>query len=243
MDVMKSDSTRGMSPRRAFVLAALGAAGAGTAALMPATAKHPLAQRAADPNEPFAGDIAWLVANGLFDPAHEGSYLTEEHVTREDAAVYLYRLAGSPQRSELTLEPYRDVTPTSRSYREIMWVRGQAIMFGEFDATFQPTELVSRGHMCALLARMLHVHLARHLAAGGVAVPVDVPRISDVPEEHHYARAIEWARSSGLLGRQFMRTKGADATQAGVGTLFAADEPLTLGEFAYLMHRANALFE
>lgn len=245
---VRSEAAGLITTRRALLVSLVGITGLAALKLRPATATKPVAAVVADPTERYAEAIQWLVQHDLFDTAREGTFLPGADVTREDAAIMLYRLAGAPERKILDLEPYRDVEKTARSYREIMWMRGQALFFGEYDATFQPTEPVTRSEGCSLLARMLRGMLASHLAAGGAARAPEITSFIDVPKEHERFADVEWARAVGLLGRDLVRPEGhgsekSDASAPLRDAEFRPDDTLVRGEFAELLRRANALFD
>lgn len=250
MRAVNSEAAGLVTTRRALLASLVGIAGIAALKLRPATATKPGMQVVADPAERYADAIEWLVKHDLFDPAREGTFLPGADVTREDAAIMLYRLAGAPERDGLDLEPYRDVEKTARSYREIMWMRGQAVFFGEYDATFQPTQPVTRAEGCSFLARLLRGVLAAHLAAGGSAVAPEIASFRDVSKEHPRFADIEWARAVGLLGRDLTLGEAessgerqADASAPLVDAELRPDATLMRGEFARLLQRANALFD
>lgn len=144
----------------------------------------------------WARDIDWLMAHGIADPAEDGLFRPDEAVTREEMAVFLYRLAGAPEFPLDFASPYRDVTENSANLREIMWLRGQGIAFGAFDATFRPTERLTCGEACSLLAGMLRIPLAQHR---GEKLELNAPfQVAGDEGRGRYARDIEWARSVGL---------------------------------------------
>lgn len=245
---VRSDAAGLITTRRALLASLVGIAGIAALKLRPATATKPAAEIVADPSGTYAEAIQWLVDNDLFDTAREGTFLPGADVTREDAAIMLYRLAGAPERETLDLEPYRDIEKTARSYREIMWMRGQALFFGEYDATFQPTEPVTRAEGCSFLARLLRGMLTAHLAAGGAALAPEIDSFVDVPETHARSKDIEWARAAGVLGRDLVQREapgggGSDASSPVIDAQFRPDDTLVRGEFAEMLRRANALFE
>ncbi len=244
---VRSEAAGLITTRRALLASLVGIAGIAALKLRPATATKPVADIVADPAGRYADAVQWLVSNDLFDTAREGTFLPGADVTREDVAIMLYRLAGAPERKILDLEPYRDVEKTARSYREIMWMRGEALFFGEYDATFQPTEPVTRAEGCSFLARMLRGVLAAHVAAGGSALAPEIANFSDVPAGHARAADIEWARAAGVLGRNLVHEVGgggvSDASTPVTDAEFRPDVTLVRGEFAELLRRANALFD
>lgn len=239
--MISSDSSLPITARRGLIASGVGFAVLGASLLVPALAGREGQPRAADAGEPFAADIDWMVSRGLFDPVSEGSYLPNSTLTKEAAAVFLYRLAGSPAYPLPKQEPYRDVTHSSRFFKEVLWVRGQGIYYGAFDATFRPTDELTRGEVCAFLERMLRVAYERHVDAGGRPPKATVQRLADDLSAHPHRAAIEWARSVGILGPGLVK-ESADGGSASVGPQFHPDERLLRGEFAHLLKAAHDLF-
>lgn len=222
---VKSDDGREVTARRGLL-----AGGVGVAVVVAAThlwRKTPPV-RIDYKNTAWASDIDWLMAHGIADPAEDGLFRPEEAVTREEMAVFLYRLAGAPEFPLDFTSPYRDVTEKSANLREIMWLRGQGIAFGAFDATFRPTERLTLGEACSLLAGMLRIPLARHR---GENPEVNEPfQVAGDEGRGRYARDIEWARSVGL-----------DKALADGGTINSAAE-LSRGRCATVLRAAENLF-
>lgn len=237
MGLVRDDDGQQFTARRGLIVGSLGVAVAATAVLWPT--RTTTGEHGGDASTPIERDAAWMLDAGIAATEESDRSLTDP-VTREEVAVYLYRLAGSPNYPAPEQEPYRDVTAKSTNFREILWMRGQAIAFGAFDATFRPTELVSRGEMCAFLSRMLHVHLERHLAASGGALHASIGEFSDVHATHRYARSIQWARECGLIDEVMLLA--APAASDGEAPAFHPDADLQRGHLAHLLRGAEGLF-
>ena len=181
---------------------------------------------------PYAEDIDWLAEWSIIDPAADGPFRPAEVITRAETAVLFYRFAGSPEYPSLSLEPFRDVPENAQDRTEILWMRGQGVVLGTFDANFRPTEQISRGEACALFFRLLGVALARHQKAAGTTPDPDAPSaFSDVPVEHRYASALRWAEQAGLITGQLVPDGRV-----------RPDQLLRREEMAHLLRSAEQLF-
>ncbi len=220
-----SDQSRQVSVRRGLVVG-----GAGLAVL--AAAQFSPGRRGQNADADMEGrwgeDLRWARAVGIIEPAAEGPFRAAEPVTREELAVLLYRLAGAPDYPALASSPYRDVTDKARHVCEILWLRGQGIALGAFDATFRPTERVSRGEVCAMLCRMLRAQLAHH--RGTDPFETATASVPGVPETHRYAREIGWAADAGLIAA------------VSDGDRFPPDAELSRGQCVHVLRCAEELF-
>ena len=237
MGVVRSQEGSQVQARRGLIVGAAGAVVLGAAVLWPA-----LAGSDSSPDERaqgFDADVAWAHAMGLHDESVEGPFLPKEAATREQIAVMLYRLAGSPDYPIPETSPYRDVTLESANVGEILWCRGRGIAFGAFDATFRPTEKVSRAEALAYLYRMLRVALKIHTQEASLA-PAAVEGLSDVPAQHRYAREIEWARSVGLVSPEFVAAPPAQTVRSAA---LRPDDHVTREELVHVLRQAERLFD
>lgn len=227
--------TQTRTPRRYVLIGGLalgGVIGGAAAPLLWRGARAPEGEERDWAESPYASDIDWLVDWGMIDPAAGVPFRPADAITRAETAVLFYRFAGSPEYPELTLEPFRDVPENAQNRTEILWMRGQAVVLGSFDANFRPTEQITRGEACALFFRLLSVALARHQKAAGITPDPDAPSaLTDVPVSHRYASAVHWAEQAGLLSRQFVQNGKV-----------RPDELLRREEMAHLLRSAEQLF-
>ncbi|WP_062517283.1 D-alanyl-D-alanine carboxypeptidase family protein [Demequina gelatinilytica] len=173
----------------------------------------------------FAADIAWLgregIATGAPDDAGEVAFDPDATLTRGEFAAYLYRLAGSPADGVPAVSVFTDAQAQDTEHAaEIAWVAAQGIASGSTeDGTreFHPDEPLTRG----AAARMLHRFAG--LPKGGHADPyVDVEAGTRLDD------AAAWLASR-------VAAVGWDGAE---GREFRADEPLTKGAVAAMLHRA-----
>jgi uncharacterized protein YkwD len=109
----------------------------------------------------FFHEITWLAARRISTGWDEGNgnltYRPLTPVNRDAMAAFLYRLAGEPDFTPPPRSPFRDVSATTKFYKEITWLAAQKISSGwiEGDAisTYRPLQPVNRDAMAAFMYR------------------------------------------------------------------------------------------
>lgn len=101
------------------------------------------------PDHPFRTAIAWMAAEGIAAPGRR--FRPTAPVTRQAAAAFLHRAAGSPGPNPPAGFP--DV-PTDHPFSaDVDWVAAEGIAHGYPDGTFRPGQPLARQAMAALLHR------------------------------------------------------------------------------------------
>lgn len=136
-------------------------------------------------DHPFASDILWMSESNIAGGWPDGTYRPNLPVTRQAAAAFLYRLAGSPPVSGSA--GFRDVPVTHPFHREITWMVSRGITTGFPDNTFRPNETVTRQAAAAFF----------HRYAGRPPV-WNAAGFRDVPRTHPFHDEIAWMVSQGL---------------------------------------------
>lgn len=140
-------------------------------------------------NSQFASSIQWAKARGYLTGWSDGTFRPGENIHRDAMAAVAYRMAGSPAYTPPRTSPYRDVSPSSKFYKEIAWARQNGLLTGWRDGTFRPTADIDRDATAALFHRM----------AGSPATTAPArPAFSDVPRGHQFYREIHWFQSQGI---------------------------------------------
>lgn len=94
--------------------------------------------------------IRWAYKNGFTAGTSETTYSPNAPITRQQLALMLYRLAGSPGDAG-SLCACSDSEEVGRNYRQaVAWVIRTGIMTGYEDGTFRPADSVTRAQMAAI---------------------------------------------------------------------------------------------
>lgn len=221
---LSSDEGMRVPARRALVA---GAAGTGALALVHRLVDFPKQDRPRVDDSPWAANTLWMFDAGILNREETEHFSPDTALTRETAAVWLYRLAGSPSFPLPSTSPYRDVTENASHVAEILWLRGKGIAWGGFDATFRPTERITNAELCALLERMLAIPLARQRE---FLVQAPSALLRKVPASHRFFKALGWIDAVGLL-----------PVLSNDGQVFP-DRAVTQGACAALLRRVDGLF-
>jgi hypothetical protein len=115
-----------------------------------------LAVKFTDAEIPDYGDVTpegwyydaarYVISEGLFDAAPDGSFGAGAPMTREAFAEALYRLEGEPAASEDS--PFSDCDAAS-----VVWARGAGIINGAGGGKFLPDGVITREQIAAMLCR------------------------------------------------------------------------------------------
>lgn len=137
----------------------------------------------------FYSEIEWMADSKITTGYGDGTYRPATALDRASLAVFLYRLAGSPDYTPPSQSPFRDVDAQDRFYKQIAWIASEDITAGYGDGTFRPDEAVNRQTIAAYLYR----------AAGRPAYtpPASSP-FPDVPTNHTFYKAISWMHDEGI---------------------------------------------
>jgi hypothetical protein len=100
----------------------------------------------------FLPEVAWLVGTGLAEGYPDGTFRPSAPVSRQAAASFLHRLAGSPAVPVPPAGPFPDVGADHRFAEAIAWMASTGLARGYDDGTFRPTATVSRQAMASFLA-------------------------------------------------------------------------------------------
>ena len=103
---------------------------------------------------PHYKEILWAAKNGILKGYADGTFGWSALVNRQDAAAFLYRLAGSPNYNAATSKSsFTDVDSSTPHYKEILWAADNGIAFGYSDGTFNGGATILRQDASALLNR------------------------------------------------------------------------------------------
>jgi hypothetical protein len=102
-------------------------------------------------DHPFRDAIAWMTSSGLAQGYSDGTFRPGELLSRQAAAAYLHRLAGTPNPSGYPDPGYADVPVDHPFHGAIRWMTGAGITKGYDDGLFRPTATLSRQALASFL--------------------------------------------------------------------------------------------
>ncbi|MDN4480438.1 SpoIID/LytB domain-containing protein [Demequina muriae] len=177
-------------------LRALGRATAALAAAVLAVPLFAVAASAQDfsdipPSHKFYKEITWAAQEGITNGLSDGRFGPNSSVTRDAFAVYLYELAGSPSVTLPSKSPFKDVTPSTTFYRQMVWMDQQGISNGYADGTFRPKDNINRDAMA--------VFMYRYLGEPSFTPPSRSPFTDMTPRSKFY-KEVAWMDQSGISG-------------------------------------------
>lgn len=179
----------------------------------------PVLQRFADVpvDHAFFEPISWAAAQRITTGYPDGTFSPGAPVSRQAMVAFLHRLAGAPApRPVAGGVRFTDVPATQPFFHAIEWAAAEGIVGGYPDGTFRPAQDVSRQAMAAFL----------HGFAGAPPVsvgPPTVPTFADVPPDHPFHVAVEWAHANGVTGGYAdgtFRPQGGSTRQAAAAFLY-----------------------
>jgi hypothetical protein len=94
--------------------------------------------------------MVWLKQEGITTAS---AYAPNNSVTRLQMALFLYRLAGSPDVTLPAKSPFADVKPGASGYTALVWMSQTGISQGYGDGTYRPSTAVTRGQMATFMAK------------------------------------------------------------------------------------------
>lgn len=155
------------------------------------------------PGHPFWREIDWAGAEGIVAGYADQTFRPGAPVSRQAAAAFLHRLAGSPDVAAPTPSTFSDVGAGHPFRDEVEWAAGEGITQGYGDGTFRPLAPVTRQAMAAFLFAFAD--------ADDFDLP-DEPTFDDVSLSHPFAEPIEWAADAGIVHGYADRTFRPAAT-------------------------------
>ena len=121
------------------------------------------------PREWYTDAVAWISGQGLMTGYGNGTFGTNDPVTREQLATILWRYAGSPDAGEV--EPFADAVDISGYALEAVdWARENGIIGGVGNNRFDPKGNASRAQVAVILYRYLSEKAEGHPAPEGTPI-------------------------------------------------------------------------
>jgi hypothetical protein len=98
--------------------------------------------------------IQWAVKNNIIQGYKDGTFKPNDPITREQAAVMMWRWGGRKTPNNINSKPFIDINPKASSYKAILWGVENGIIKGYSDNTFRPSEFCLRKHAVTFLYRV-----------------------------------------------------------------------------------------
>ena len=103
-----------------------------------------------DPNFPA---YIWAKEKGVTSGWSDGKFHADAGISNATVTAFTYRAAGSPAVKGNSM--YKDVTPGSAFYREIVWAGQNKVSLNTGDS-FEPRHMVTRGELVTLVLAFQH---------------------------------------------------------------------------------------
>ncbi|MHA7142680.1 S-layer homology domain-containing protein [Arthrobacter sp. Sr33] len=171
---------------------------AGASVVAPSTTAFPARSfNDVPPTLQFSEEISWLASTGISTgwTGRDGTatFRPVTPIARDAMAVFIYRLAGSPEYTPPAISPFADVPTDNVYYKEIAWLAAEKISTGwpqdDGSRIFRPLSPVARDAMAVFLYRF---------ADRGALEDTAAAPFEDVPTDNVYFKQISWLASTGI---------------------------------------------
>lgn len=143
------------------------------------------------PGHKFYKEVTWAAQEGITTGLSDGRFGPNASVTRDAFAVYLYRLAGSPSVKLPARSPFKDITPRTTFYKQMVWMDQQGISNGYADGTFRPKDNINRDAMAVFMYR---------LSGSPSFTPPSRSPFKDMTTRSKFYKEVAWMDQSGVSG-------------------------------------------
>ncbi|MBQ3393064.1 MAG: S-layer homology domain-containing protein [Lachnospiraceae bacterium] len=165
-----------------------------------------------DPSHEYYKAVSWAASGGLDNGYEDGRFGVDDPMTRGQAMLILWRLAGMPE-PKGTSQTFSDVPAGSPYFKALQWGRERGIATGHKDGSFGVEENCTRGHAMVFLWRVV----------GKIDPAGTKQTFSDVPADSGYFKPVQWNVENGIAKGQ------ADGT-------FGVNTVCTRGEFVNYLY-------
>ena len=131
--------------------------------------------------------VSYVYRHGIMNGMSDTLFAPEKDLTRGQLVTTLYRLAGSPEVTELST--FTDVGKDAYYTKAIAWAQDVGVATGMTDTTFAPAKAVTREQAATFLYRYVTLVLEEEPTQGR-----DLTDFTDGGKVHDYAKtAMAWA--------------------------------------------------
>ncbi len=149
---------------------------------------------------PHANAIWWMSGGGISKGFPDGTFGAGLNVTRQDAAAFLYRLAGSPEYTPSAADKakFSDVSDSADHSKEIWWLASVGIAGGFNDGTFRGMSQITRADMAAFLQRFYDAYSENSAYRDWTATSNSKLRFKDVADSTSHCDSVWWLGATGI---------------------------------------------
>lgn len=106
----------------------------------------------------YAAALAWARTRAIAQGEPDGSFRPNDGLTRQEAAILLYRFVGGSHTGAEVLSSFADgAAITGTGEEALSWAVSAGVLTGYPDGTLRPERITSRGEFAAMLTRALSV--------------------------------------------------------------------------------------
>ncbi|EFA23936.1 hypothetical protein BIFGAL_03046 [Bifidobacterium gallicum DSM 20093 = LMG 11596] len=186
-------------------------------------------------NAQFADALDWLYTVGITQGNSDGTFGYGQTLTRQDMAVFIYRLAKlEGDESAINFKPtdkdytrFKDVKKDSFGAKEILWMAAKGITLGNPDGTFKGSAKLTRQDAAIFLYRLAKLEGCKS-AKTFAPTDEDYAKFKDVNKDTFASKEILWMAS------EHITNGNSDGTFGGTSRLMRQD----MGVFLKRTHDA-----
>ncbi len=139
--------------------------------------------------DPAYTEIAWMWDEGISTGWDDKTYRPTQQVDRDAMAAFFYRYKQSPAFTAPTSPCFTDITTSTQFYKEMCWMKSEAISTGWPDGTYRPWTLTYRDAMSAFLYRV---------AGSPNYTPPTTSPFSDITPTTQFYKEMTWLAENGI---------------------------------------------
>ena len=141
----------------------------------------------------YADAVRFVAENGIMNGMGDDTFAPNLDMTRGMVATVLYRLAGSPDVTDMEA-PFTDLVADDYYEDAVIWAYNVGIVKGITETTFVPEGNVTREQLATMLYRYADA------AGDDVSATADLTQYPDADSVRDYAKtAMQWAVGEGLI--------------------------------------------
>ena len=144
-----------------------------------------------DPEAWYYDAVYWAASEGITSGYGEGTFQPKANLTRAQTVMFLYKMAGQPDVSDVELT-FSDVAADAWYADAVKWAVANEITTGYGEGTFQPSVTCKRSMIVTFIKRYAEK------IAGTYTAPAEEASFSDVAADAWYKESVDWAVANGI---------------------------------------------